>query len=617
MSEWDKLFSTINMLETTSVEVFQPEAETAALSTQVDNSIVVEPKLSLSTFNVDCRYIEDAAEVPRFVSLLVSRKTTIAIDIETYGIPEVLALDLPKPMKKQIGLDPHLSQIRLVQMFDGDQVYVFDIKAIGGLELLQPLWEKTFVAHNGIFELQHLLHKRAHPKRLGCTMLQANVLFGGMWSLKDLAKEVLDIELSKEQQVSDWSAEVLTQEQIEYAALDAVVTKKIFDKQHEMIKEKQFQPIYELLRNCQHVIAKMELDGLHIDIESHAKLVTQWREEFVHLEAELRKVVGELNPNSPQQIAAWLQAHLPEDILKKWPKTETGHLKSDIDTLLLFSELEIVKPQVAYKEMSKRISSYGDGFAQRINPITKRIHASFKLGGTSTGRFSCRDPNVQNIPRDKAYRALFCAPAGKKIVVADFSQLELRVAALISGDPVMMAVYSSGEDLHRKTAAAVLGVEPEAVTKEQRQMAKAVNFGFLFGQRARGFVKYAKTTYGVNMTEKEASAAKDVFLKTYKRLAAWQEQTIAMAGIHQTVKTRAGRLPIRELAPYHKAFQPEAFHLFPICAAVPCSCVGSNSPRRHMPVSPAIRFGRTSPVPDRQNSIPCQRRSQARPGTLR
>jgi len=245
VTEWDKFFSTINMLETTSVESFQPAAETATLSTQVDNSIVVEPKLSLSIFKVSCIYVTEAAHVSRFVALLASRKNTIAIDIETFGTPAALALALPKPMKKQIGLDPHLSQIRLVQLFDGEHVYVFDIKAIGGLELLAPLWEKTFVAHNGIFELQHLLHKGAHPKRLGCTMLQANVLFGGLWSLKDLAKEVLDLDLSKEKQTSDWSAEVLTQEQIDYAALDAVVTKKIFDKQHAMIKEKNFQPMYE------------------------------------------------------------------------------------------------------------------------------------------------------------------------------------------------------------------------------------------------------------------------------------------------------------------------------------------------------------------------------------
>jgi DNA polymerase I len=540
--ECDKLFSVINFLETTAVEDFQPGTECAILPTQDVKSVVVESSVSLSTFEASCLYIDDPADARRFVLQLSRSKNIIAIDIETYGSLEVLALDLPKPMKKQCGLDPHLSLIRTVQIYPGgDTVYVFDVKALG-LDILQPLWEKTFIAHNALFELKHLIHKGAFPRRIGCTMLQANVLFGGLRSLKDLAKEVLNIELSKEQQVSDWSAETLTQEQIEYAALDAVVTRVLFEKQYALIKERNLISIYGLMRDAQPAIAKLELDGVYLNRQEHSGIVDQWRQEFAALETNLRTIIGDINPNSPHQIAAWLEQNLPEKILYKWPKTEKGLLKSDIKTLLLYSQLDVVRPQVAYKEMAKLLSSYGDNFAARISPVTDRIHAHFQLAGAATGRFTCRDPNVQNIPRDKKFRALFCAPAGRKLVVADFSQLELRVAALLSEDPVMLQIYQTGEDLHRKTAAAVLGIDQTDVTKEQRQMAKAVNFGFLFGQKARGFVRYAKTTYGVEMTENEASNAKSVFLKTYERLAVWQQQTIMESRLYNRVRTKTGRV---------------------------------------------------------------------------
>jgi DNA polymerase-1 len=505
----------------------------------------VEPPLktvSLQEFGVRAIYVHSSFEVDHAVALLLESNTIQAIDIETYGSQETSELELSKPMKKQRGLEPHLSSIRTVQIYDGvSTVYVFDVKALG-LEPLLPLLGKTFVAHNAVFELKNLMQKGALLPRIGCTMLQANILFGGLWSLKDLAKEILDIELSKEQQKSDWSIDTLSQEQIEYAALDAVITKKLFDAQYEMLKNRNLLPAYTLMRDAMPAIAKLELAGIHINSEEHQKLLLKWKEELLQQEIALRQVIGDINPNSPQQIGAWLQQHLPEDLLAKWPKTDTDHLKTDIDTLMQFSDLDIVKPQVAYKETSKRISAYGEGFAQRINPVTKRIHASFLLGGTATGRFSCRDPNVQNIPRDNAYRSLFNAPPGRKLVVADFSQLELRVAALIAGDTVMLDAYSTGQDLHKKTAAAVLGIPMDAVTKEQRQMAKAVNFGLLFGQGAKGLVIYAKTSYGVTLTEKEAEKAKSTFFKTYKRLAAWQAQTKAMSSVSQKVNTVGGRV---------------------------------------------------------------------------
>lgn len=174
--------------------------------------------------------------------------------------------------------------------------------------------------------------------------------------------------------------------------------------------------------------------------------------------------------------------------------------------------------------------------------MTGRIHAGFSLGGAATGRLSCSNPNIQNPPRDPIFRALFAPTPGRCLVVADYGQIELRVAALVSGDTAMLTAYADGRDLHRQTAAAVLGIDPEQVSKEQRQMAKAVNFGLLFGQGAKGLQAYAKGSYGVNMTLTQADNAKAAFFKAYPGLSAWQTTTRQAAERAKQVRTPGGRV---------------------------------------------------------------------------
>ena len=145
-------------------------------------------------------------------------------------------------------------------------------------------------------------------------------------------------------------------------------------------------------------------------------------------------------------------------------------------------------------------------------------------------------------PRDPEFRALFSAAAGMCLVVADYSQIELRVAALLSKDKAMLDAYRSGEDLHRKTAAAVLGIDPTSVTKEQRRMAKAVNFGLLYGQGAEGLSRYAKASYGLDMTVEEAERARNAFHRAYPQLHRWQTRTAGEAKRLNRVNTPGGRV---------------------------------------------------------------------------
>jgi DNA polymerase-1 len=134
---------------------------------------------------------------------------------------------------------------------------------------------------------------------------------------------------------------------------------------------------------------------------------------------------------------------------------------------------------------------------------------------------SCKEPNLQQLPRDVRYRRCFVAPPGRVLVKADYSQIELRIAARISGDKRMLAAYRDGEDLHTLTASAVLKKPMGEVTKADRQLAKAINFGLLYGMGSRQLVVYARTNYGVKLTEKRAAAHRDAFFATYPWLRRW------------------------------------------------------------------------------------------------
>ena len=153
-----------------------------------------------------------------------------------------------------------------------------------------------------------------------------------------------------------------------------------------------------------------------------------------------------------------------------------------------------------------------------------RIHGRFEPLGTVTGRFSSKEPNLQNIGRG-AQRECFIAPMGRKLVVADYSQIELRAVAAVAGEPKMIEAYQHGEDLHRGTAAAVLGKPVEDVTKADRQLAKAVNFGLLYGQYPAGLVRYAASSYGVSLTEEKAKEIRAKFFRTYGALQRWHSRS--------------------------------------------------------------------------------------------
>ncbi len=181
----------------------------------------------------------------------------------------------------------------------------------------------------------------------------------------------------------------------------------------------------------------------------------------------------------------------------------------------------LVAKLLQYRQAAKRASTYGKEWTEYLNPATSRIHPSWQQIGTETGRMACRKPNLQQVPRDPALRRAFRAPEGRVLLKADFSQIELRIAAAIAREGRMLGAFGEGKDLHALTAALVLGKPLEEVGKEDRQLAKALNFGLLYGLGAEGLRRYALTAYGVKMAPEEAQRLREAFFRAYPALKRW------------------------------------------------------------------------------------------------
>jgi len=181
----------------------------------------------------------------------------------------------------------------------------------------------------------------------------------------------------------------------------------------------------------------------------------------------------------------------------------------------------LVKTISAYRKTAKSLSSFLYPIPGMIHPKTGRLHPHYAQNGAWSGRMSCWNPNIQQIPRSAKFRACFIAPPGRKLIIADYSQIELRVAAEITRDPRMTEAYRKGDDLHRLTASLMLNKDMNMVAPQERQAAKAVNFGLIYSMGAAGLKQYAAQSYGTEMTLEQAEEFRNRFFKAYTGIAKW------------------------------------------------------------------------------------------------
>lgn len=286
-------------------------------------------------------------------------------------------------------------------------------------------------------------------------------------------------------------------------------------------------------------------------VEQHGVFIypQQFKQVRKHLESEkskiekqLLKLAGhEVNWNSPAQIQKLLYEELKLPILER---TESGAPSTSEATLMqLRDEHPIVELILKYRGVNIQISHFIDGWINRM--WGRRLYPNFKLHGTVTGRTSCTDPNLQQVPRDPIIRNLVGAPEGWSVVEIDYSQAELRIAAIMSGDETMTRIYQTGGDIHTHTYEMITGEkvsDDKYIRKEQRKKAKAVNFGFVYGMGWKKFKLYARDNYGVDLTDKEAEQWREKFFDTYHSLPKWHSKQRRIVQSMGQVRSPIGRI---------------------------------------------------------------------------
>lgn len=498
----------------------------------------VDPETEPPTsFGLDWVYLTGLDEARSALQDLVALGGIVGIDIETYG---------------HNALDPHRSTIRLLQLAaDEGPVTIIDVDAVGGLSRIADLLGQLHgVAHNAKFEMK-FFKKNGLRMVLDCTLLAHHVLTAEIVNLKELANIHLGLLMDKSEQRSDWGAPILTESQLRYAALDAYVPCKIFPLILKKLQEAGSELSYQITRDAQLAVVDMELTGMPFDTGGHASLVERLSNEYSELERRALKCLNGINPKSTKQIGEWIRKQLERDApgsLQNWPKTGRGALRvgeSDLKQHSRFLPLDVQSivsdVLLPFKRVAKLKTTYGVKLQDHVHPRTHRIHGNFNLAGTRTGRMSSSSPNMQNLPRGD-FRTLFRAPASRSIVKADLSQAELRVIACLANANSLLEAFRKGDDIHRKTASAILAKNVEDVSDEERRLAKALNFGLIYGQGPEGLMRYASSMYGVSLSMVDAKRYRAAWFSTYPEIESWHQYMRSQSGSCLSVRTPAGRI---------------------------------------------------------------------------
>jgi len=420
------------------------------------------------------------------------------------------------------------------------------------LAQLKPLLESSEILKVG----QHLKYDMNVLARYGIelrgiasdTMLQSYVLnsTATRHDMDSLASFYLSENTTKFEELAGKGKKQLTFNQIEiepasaYAAEDADITWRLYETLQQALSEQS--QLSEVLNTIEvplvPVLSRIERNGALIDPAMLAQQSQEIEARLKVLEQQAYDAAGEpFNLSSPKQLQTILFEKQGLPVIKKTPKGAPSTAEEVLQELAL--EYPLPKLIIEHRGLSKLKSTYTDKLPSMIDPGTKRLHTSYHQAVTATGRLSSTDPNLQNIPvrtaEGRRIRNAFVAPAGYKLVAADYSQIELRIMAHLSGDEGLVNAFAAGEDIHRATAAEVFKVTPLEVSDDQRRSAKAINFGLIYGMSAFGLAKQLGTG------RKEAQTYIDHYFETYPGVRAYMDGTRAQASEKGYVETIFGR----------------------------------------------------------------------------
>ncbi|HCG7658232.1 TPA: DNA polymerase I [Vibrio parahaemolyticus] len=380
------------------------------------------------------------------------------------------------------------------------------------------------------------------------TMLASYVYnsVGGKHDMDSLALRFLQHSCISFEQIAGKGKNQLTFNQIEleqaspYAAEDADVTLRLHNRLFANIEQdEKLKSVYEEIEMpLVPVLSRIERTGVLID---DMKLSAQSVEIAARLEELEQKAYEiaeqEFNMNSPKQLQAILFEKMGLPVVKKTPSGTPSTNEEVLQELAL--DYPLPKLILEYRGLAKLKSTYTDKLPKMINPSTGRVHTSYHQAVTATGRLSSTDPNLQNIPirneEGRRIRQAFVAPAGYKVLAVDYSQIELRIMAHLSGDQALLDAFRDGKDIHAATAAEIMGMSIDQVSSEQRRRAKAVNFGLIYGMSAFGLAKQLGIPRG------EAQAYMDKYFERYPGVMQYMEDTRSAAADKGYVETIFGR----------------------------------------------------------------------------
>jgi DNA polymerase I len=487
--------------------------------------------------DVSYQLVDDEKSLDELVVYL-SQQTEICVDTETTSIHALRA----ELVGIGLGVQPQ-------------KAWYIPANGLLGLEKilskLKPLFENPqigFYGHNIKYDYHVLANYGIQIAHISFDTILASYLLNShsrQHSLDHLALELFDkVKISIQELIGKGKNQLSMQE----VALDKVCNYCCEDVDYTVRLKKTLEPQLEerglthLLKELElpllTILAHMERKGIFVDTDYLQRLSSELTESIHKLEEEIFELAGEpFNLNSPKQLSSILFEKMG---IKAPKKTATG-LSTNAEVLESLKEnYPIAGKLIDYRTLEKLRSTYVDALPQEINPKTRRIHCTFNQSVAATGRLSCQDPNLQNIPvrtelGRKIREAFRPEKEGWSFLAADYSQIELRLLAHLSNDPVLIEAFRNHEDIHVTTASSIFEVPPEAVTREQRNQAKTVNFAVVYGQQAFGLAQE------LGITPKLAAEFIERYFQRYKKVKEFLEDCKAMSKRQGKAITFTGR----------------------------------------------------------------------------
>ena len=417
---------------------------------------------------------------------------------------------------------------------------------------LKPLLEDPGlkkVGQNLKYDMSVLAKYGVHMKGIAFdTMLESYVLnsVASRHNMDDLAMKYLGMSTTHFEDIAGKGAKQLTFDQIpldvaaDYAAEDADITLQLHNTLWAKLEqEPELASVFsDIELPLLSVLSKVERTGVLLNAELLNQQSEELEQRMAELTAEAYELAGEeFNLGSPKQLQSIFFDKLQLPVIKKTPKGQPSTAEPVLQELAL--DYPLPKVIMEYRGLSKLKSTYTDQLPLQVKASTGRVHTSYHQAVAATGRLSSQDPNLQNIPirteEGRRVRKAFVAPSGYKLVAADYSQIELRIMAHLSGDEGLVNAFEAGADIHRATAAEVFNVEPDAVEDIQRRSAKAINFGLIYGMSAFGLSRQ------LNIARADAQEYIDLYFERYPGVRRYMDDTRAIAAEKGFVETLFGR----------------------------------------------------------------------------